>query len=210
MSLFGNFENPLKSNVGNNHTNDPDDIVKTKRHLNKLGYFAEDTEVPFITKAMENGIIKYQKDNNLKIDGVMKPSGETERTIFSDLESVPYETVWERDVRFDKEKIGFGGSVRGYLAKNVSEYKLREPYKTYYSQSDKIEVEELPPPKIYTPNIPGTNIPDEGIGEGERPKRVRKSTGDKKLEKKPPLVDPRMRIITPNPFGVKPYPEYDV
>ena len=47
MTLFGNFENPLKSNVGKNHTNDPDDIIKTKRHLNKLGYFVEDTEAQF-------------------------------------------------------------------------------------------------------------------------------------------------------------------
>lgn len=59
MTLFGNFEHPLKSNVGNNHTNDPDDIIKTKRHLNKLGYFVEGTEAPFGEHAR-----KIQKKNS--------------------------------------------------------------------------------------------------------------------------------------------------
>ena len=210
MPLFEYFENPLKSNVGNNRTNDPADIIKTKRHLNKLGYFSDDTEVPFITKAMEESIKKYQKDKSLRIDGIMYPHGETERAIFSDLENVPFETIWEKDVGFNKEKIGFGGNVKGYIAGEVNEYRLKEPYKTLYKQSSEIEVEELPPPKIDIPKIPGTNIPDNGIEDGARPNRTRKPTGDKTLEKRPPLVDPRMRIITPNPFGVKPPPEYDV
>ncbi|MCS5596496.1 MAG: peptidoglycan-binding protein [Alphaproteobacteria bacterium] len=114
MSLFGNFEHPLKSNVGNNHTNDPDDIIKTKRHLNKLGYFVEDTEGPFITKALENGIIKYQKDNNLKIDGVMKPGGETERSMFEVLAKKPADILWDYK-EDDSVGIGFGGNITGTL-----------------------------------------------------------------------------------------------
>ncbi|MEC7702381.1 MAG: glycosyl hydrolase 108 family protein [Pseudomonadota bacterium] len=114
MSLFGKFEHPLKSNVGSNHTNDPDDIIKTKRHLNKLGYFVEDTEGPFITKAMENGIIKYQKDNNLRIDGVMKPGGETQRSMFEVLTKKPADILWDYK-EDDSVGIGFGGNVTGTL-----------------------------------------------------------------------------------------------
>ncbi len=114
MSLFGKFEHPLKSNVGSNHTNDPHDIVKTKRHLNKLGYFVEDTEGPFITKALENGIIKYQKDNNLRIDGVMKPGGETERSMFEVLAKKPADILWDYK-EDDSVGIGFGGNVTGTL-----------------------------------------------------------------------------------------------
>ena len=124
MPLFRNFEQPLKSNIGNNRTNDPDDIVKTKRHLNKLGYFDEDTEVPFITKEMENGIIKYQKDKKLKIDGVMKPGGETERSIFEELTLTPAEALWDYK-EDDSISIGFGGDITGTLPSRKTP-KIRE------------------------------------------------------------------------------------
>ena len=66
MSLFANFENPLKSPIGNNYDNDGGDITTTKRHLKKLGYFKDDSENPIITAPLNEGIQQYQKDKQIK------------------------------------------------------------------------------------------------------------------------------------------------
>ncbi|WP_170827058.1 peptidoglycan-binding domain-containing protein, partial [Magnetovibrio blakemorei] len=75
----------LKSPIGRSYNTDPDDVRKTKKVLNTFGYYDEPahgiTEYP--DGAMISGIESFQKDNGLKKDGVMKPGGETERTIGS-------------------------------------------------------------------------------------------------------------------------------
>ena len=75
----------LKSPIGRSYNTEPDDVLKTKKALNGLGYYDEPstaiTEYP--DSAMFLGIEKLQKDNGLKQDGVMKPGGETERSIGS-------------------------------------------------------------------------------------------------------------------------------
>lgn len=76
MSLFANFENPLKSSIGNNYDNDGGDIITTKRHLKKLGYFNDDSENPIITAPLNEGIKQYQKDKQIKIDGTINQGPE--------------------------------------------------------------------------------------------------------------------------------------
>ena len=60
-----------------------DDILNTKKQLKKLGYYQEPkwgiTHVA--DNAMFEGISKFQKDNGLKVDRIMKPGGETETAI---------------------------------------------------------------------------------------------------------------------------------
>jgi len=124
MSLFANFENPLKSSIGNNYDNDGGDIITTKRHLKKLGYFKDDSESPIITAPLNEGIKQYQKDKQIKIDGIIKPGGETERNIFGDLAGFPAATLWDF-AEDDSTKIGFGGITSGNLPAR-KQPKLRE------------------------------------------------------------------------------------
>lgn len=114
MSLFSNFGAPLKAAVGNNYDNQEQDIIQTKRHLNKLGYFEDNTENPIITVPMNDGLKQLQKDNGLKIDGIMKPGGETERLMFEQLENKPATTMWDYNID-DTAQIGFGGLTSGTL-----------------------------------------------------------------------------------------------
>ncbi len=89
MSLFTLFSGMLGNAVGNDQKNDPADVRTTKSNLQKAGYFPaddkEDSDNPFLTHKMDDSIKKFQKDNNLKIDGIMKPSGKTERALYEHL-----------------------------------------------------------------------------------------------------------------------------
>lgn len=81
MALFSNISNFLNGPVGNNLANDPQDIKNTKKNLKRLGYLDDETENEFITRELEAGIKSFQKDNGLRIDGILMPRGETEREI---------------------------------------------------------------------------------------------------------------------------------
>lgn len=58
----------------------PDDVFNVKKYLKNLGYYQEPEwgMTKFTDNQMFGGIRKFQKDNHLKVDGVMKPEGETE------------------------------------------------------------------------------------------------------------------------------------
>jgi hypothetical protein len=78
----------LKQPMGTNYTVDPGDIINTKKALNQIGYY----DVPphrgiddWTDDAMFNGIRAFQKDNNLKVDGFMRPGGPTEGAINGNL-----------------------------------------------------------------------------------------------------------------------------
>lgn len=59
-----------------------DDVYNVKKYLKDLGYYKEPEwgMAKFADNQMFDGIRKLQKDNKLTVDGVMKPSGETEST----------------------------------------------------------------------------------------------------------------------------------
>lgn len=68
---------------------DQDDTIKTKLALRALGYYkAPDYGItPYPDEKMFEGIGLYQQANNLRVDGVMKPGGETERSMNRRFES---------------------------------------------------------------------------------------------------------------------------
>jgi hypothetical protein len=71
----------LKQPMGKNYTVAPVDIVNTKAALTQLGYYRPPNEIgiqPWTDEAMFNGIMQFQKDNGLKVDGFMRPGGPTE------------------------------------------------------------------------------------------------------------------------------------
>ncbi|MGJ3260417.1 MAG: peptidoglycan-binding domain-containing protein [Rhodospirillales bacterium] len=60
-----------------------DDTLQTKAVLKALGHYKtpEYGMTPYPDEPLFDGIKAYQEANNLKVDGVMKPGGETEKSI---------------------------------------------------------------------------------------------------------------------------------
>lgn len=73
----------LKDWVGRNSEGNQEDVLPVKNNLKSLGYYKEPdygmTEYP--DEEMFNGISNFQKKYNLKVDGIMKPNGETENKL---------------------------------------------------------------------------------------------------------------------------------
>ena len=77
----------LRNIIAPNATSDIEDTAKLKFSLTALGYY-DDSETglsPYPEKRFFNSIMAFQKDNDLKIDGVVKPKGETHTKIKSEL-----------------------------------------------------------------------------------------------------------------------------
>lgn len=71
--------------ISPSHTADPDDVMLVKRLLSESGHY----EVPdfgmttYPDTGMFEGIKSFQKENNLRIDGVIKPDGPTIKAMAS-------------------------------------------------------------------------------------------------------------------------------
>lgn len=74
---------------------EPDDVLSVKQKLKGLGYYEEPEwgMSKFSDNQMFDGIRKFQKDHKLKIDGIMKPEGETQNTINYKYKSAPISQV---------------------------------------------------------------------------------------------------------------------
>ncbi|MCB1532009.1 MAG: peptidoglycan-binding protein [Alphaproteobacteria bacterium] len=80
----------LKKPVGNNLENDEGDVLETKKRLNRLGFFEKEQDPNgIITRDLDNGIKNFQKENGLRVDGLMFPGGETERALMVWSENPP-------------------------------------------------------------------------------------------------------------------------
>ncbi len=71
---------------------DPHDVLTIKNALRHRGYYKKPDYglTPYADKGLFDGIKKYQKNKGLKVDGVMKPGGETLQTLESD-ENIPFD-----------------------------------------------------------------------------------------------------------------------
>lgn len=69
---------------------EPDDVLSVKQKLKGLGYYKEPEwgMTKFTDNQMFDGIRSFQNDRKLKIDGVMKPDGETQNAVNSALKEV--------------------------------------------------------------------------------------------------------------------------
>ncbi|MCB9988397.1 MAG: peptidoglycan-binding protein [Rhodospirillales bacterium] len=118
MGVLDFFSGLLKDSVGNNMDNDPQDVRTAKRNLQNAGYMDDNTleiDSPFITRNMDEGIKAFQRDKNLKIDGIMNPGGETERGLFESLTGRKADDVFGRTDN-GRGSVGFGGNVSGTFA----------------------------------------------------------------------------------------------
>ena len=74
----------LKADIGNNRTNNPDDVIGVKKILGALGlYDADKAPEPhgYMTADADTAIRRFQDVKGLKVDGYMLPDGETERAL---------------------------------------------------------------------------------------------------------------------------------
>ena len=80
MSIQDVMRAGLRASVGNGAKNREDDVKNIKNRLTQIGRMEKEKPEPngYITKDMDNAIQGFQKDMGLKVDGAMKPRGETE------------------------------------------------------------------------------------------------------------------------------------
>ncbi len=72
----------LKGTFGADYSVDGDDILHTKKALNKLGHFDEKVFVnPYADQRMIDGLKDFQCSRGLQVDGIMKPDGPTVREL---------------------------------------------------------------------------------------------------------------------------------
>ncbi|MBD3660997.1 MAG: peptidoglycan-binding protein [Arenibacter algicola] len=86
----------LKQPLGLSYDADPDDVWVTKHNLQKAGFYPKPdhgmTEFP--DHQMIDAVKQYQRENGLRVDGVMKPDGETERHMLDNYDTAM--TYWCR------------------------------------------------------------------------------------------------------------------
>jgi exonuclease VII small subunit len=71
----------LSTSIGDGLTSRTDDVVATCKALKKIGYAAGEEERGYIDRDLDSSIRTYQRDNNLKEDGILHPGGPTERAL---------------------------------------------------------------------------------------------------------------------------------
>jgi hypothetical protein len=89
--LLHDFDMSIADTVGNGFKNVPRDVETVKRALGGLGYLPEDPfDRPsgFIEESTTAAIKGFQGDNGLKIDGWLRPGGETEAALNSAIEQL--------------------------------------------------------------------------------------------------------------------------
>lgn len=77
--FFDIFSGLFKGGVGNNMENNDDDVLRTKKALSSAGHYTEPVENGILDRRLDTAIKSFQSENELKVDGVMKKGGETER-----------------------------------------------------------------------------------------------------------------------------------
>lgn len=73
----------LKTTVAKNAPTDVEDQATIKTAMTVLGHY-DDTETglsPYADTKLFHAVTDFQKDNDLKVDGVIKPDGSTQKTI---------------------------------------------------------------------------------------------------------------------------------
>lgn len=89
MSIFLNIDTLLRAPVGNNLENRLEDVENTKHNFAREGRYKRPVENAYIDQELDEAIIGFQKDNKLKIDGIMNPGGETEAMLISNRLKLP-------------------------------------------------------------------------------------------------------------------------
>lgn len=91
MSKFYNSLK-LKNSVGNNLANDPDDVIAVKSVMTRMGRLRLDPDKAephaYLTRDLDEALKSYQKERGLRVDGIMFPGGETEKSLNYELKQL--------------------------------------------------------------------------------------------------------------------------
>ena len=75
------FPFSLNDIIGSSYPADPDDVLRTKKGLNCLGFYSAPKEygmTPWTDNGLFDGLKNFQRENGLAVDGIMKPGGPTQ------------------------------------------------------------------------------------------------------------------------------------
>jgi hypothetical protein len=97
MPIFTDIAGLLRAPIGNNMENDPRDVENTKRNFAAEGRYKRSVENGYIDQELNDAIIGFQRDKNLRIDGIMNPGGETEASLISSRLKLPRPELPEKD-----------------------------------------------------------------------------------------------------------------
>ncbi|MFA6019998.1 MAG: peptidoglycan-binding domain-containing protein [Rhodospirillales bacterium] len=85
LTMKGRFSMfSIKKTIGDDYNVDLDDSLATKQALNRLGYYTPPQSygmVPYPERLMFDSLKAFQKDEGLRVDGLMRPGGPTEAQI---------------------------------------------------------------------------------------------------------------------------------
>lgn len=86
MTEFNKFKSfSLKGSVGNMMENNEEDVINVKNALFRTGHRKTPAQNGIIEQETDDAIRSYQKEKGLKIDGILKPKGETEKAMKSSI-----------------------------------------------------------------------------------------------------------------------------
>ncbi len=81
----------LEKSIGPNYSDmELKDVLNVKMGLNRVGYYEEPKYglTPYPDDQLFKSIKNYQEENDLKIDGIMRPDGETIRSLNKTIKNI--------------------------------------------------------------------------------------------------------------------------
>ncbi len=81
FSIGNGLYSIFSGGVGNDEDNNEQDVKTAHDNLNKAGYEAGDKSSGILDRDLDIATKSFQRDNGLKIDGIIRPNGETEQAL---------------------------------------------------------------------------------------------------------------------------------
>lgn len=79
--LYSGLSSIFFGGVGNDEDNNEQDVKTARDNLNKAGYESGDKSSGILDRDLDTATKSFQRDNGLKIDGIIRPNGETEKAL---------------------------------------------------------------------------------------------------------------------------------
>lgn len=133
--------------VGDQRENRPEDVRQVKNVLDRLGYFdfrKEPEPHGYITREMDEGIRRYQKERGLRVDGWLRPGGETEKALRKDLKRRVSDDIIVEELPAPTIP-GTNIPDRGWSEDWVLPRWPEKPWTKYRTNQGSKEIEKIPP-----------------------------------------------------------------
>lgn len=83
----------ISTTIGKGFAASENDVRNTRKLYNTIGYDAGEEEFGYTDTKLETTIRRFQRDNNLKEDGIMHPKGETENALIQKVSDIQREDL---------------------------------------------------------------------------------------------------------------------